>query len=187
MSTRSGYVAGNQPDSKPLSKEDLSDKKYKVNPEKARFPLCITWTPLPCLTQLIPIIGHTGIGDSKGIIHDFAGPYYVSLDDFAFGETHKYVQLDLEGVSPADFDEAVGKADAIYRKRMHNIFCDNCHSHVARVLNILKYKGRTNYTMIDIWWMCLVSSKYVSCVHVFYTYVLYLFALLAYGISLMFK
>lgn len=50
---------------------------------------------------MIPCIGHTGIGDSKGVIHDFAGPYYVSIDDLAFGETHKYVTLThLEGVTP---------------------------------------------------------------------------------------
>ena len=63
--------------------------------------MSIVWTPLPCLTQLLTGIGHTGIGDSKGVIHDFAGPYYVSIDDLAFGETHKYVTLThLEGVTP---------------------------------------------------------------------------------------
>ena len=64
---------------------------------------------------------------------------------------------------------------------MHNIFCDNCHSHVAKVLNILKYKGRTNYTMIDVWWMCLVNSKYVSMAHVFYTYIVYIFIGIIFG------
>ena len=76
---------------------DVADKMFQVRPQQKRFPLCITWTCLPLITQMIPCIGHTGIGDSKGVIHDFAGPYYVSLDDFAFGETHKYVVLrDLE-------------------------------------------------------------------------------------------
>ena len=69
-------------------------KLGKFNPDKARFPICITWTPLPGLTQIIPSIGHTGICDTRGRIHDFAGPYVVSIDDFAFGETHKYIQLD---------------------------------------------------------------------------------------------
>ena len=49
---------------------------------------------------MIPCIGHTGIGDSDGVIHDFAGPYFISYDDFAFGETMKYVTLDLEGITP---------------------------------------------------------------------------------------
>lgn len=146
-----------------------------VRPRNKRFPLCITWTPLPGLTQLIPSIGHTGIGDSQGIIHDFAGPYYISIDDFAFGETYKYVILDLDGVSEEQFNKAILDADTVYKQRMHNIFCDNCHSHVARVLNILKYKGHDNYTMIDIWWMCITNSKYVSCSHIICTYFLYLF------------
>ena len=46
--------------------------------DKARFPLCITWTPLPLITWIIPSIGHVGICHSDGKIHDFAGPYFVS-------------------------------------------------------------------------------------------------------------
>ena len=116
---------------------------------------------------MIPCIGHTGIGDSKGVIHDFAGPYYVSIDDLAFGETHKYVTLThLDGVTPEQYDDAIRRADNVYQKRMHNICCDNCHSHVARVLNNLKYKGRTNYTMIDVWWMCIWGSKWLNWCHI---------------------
>ncbi len=62
------------------------------------------------------------------------------------------------------------QADRTYRKRMHNICCDNCHSHVARALNNFKYKGRDNYTMIDVWWMLIVNGRYVSWAHVLYTY-----------------
>ena len=54
---------------------------------------------------------------------------------------------------------------------MHNICCDNCHSHVANALNHLKYKGRDNYTMIDVWWMCIWQGKYVSFKHWFCTYI----------------
>lgn len=131
---------------------------------------------------MIPSIGHTGIGDSKGIIHDFAGPYYISIDDMAFGETHKYITLThLEDVTPSQFDRALKQADVTYRKRMHNIFCDNCHSHVARVLNNLNYKGRANYTMIDVWWMCCTSSSYVSWCHFFIVYCLYIIGAIIYG------
>ena len=172
---------------KVLTKEDLKDKRFKVRPDKARFPICITWTMLPGMSHIMPLIGHTGIADSRGVIHDFAGPYYISIDDFAFGETHKYVKLDLEGVTLAQFDEAIRQADVVYRERMHNICCDNCHSHVARVLNILKYKGRTNYTMIDIWWMCLVKSNYVSAKHVVLTYILYILATIGFALSLIWR
>ena len=61
---------------------------------------------------------------------------------------------------------------------MHNICCDNCHSHVARALNNFKYKGRTNYTMVDVWWMLIAKGKYVSYTAVLYTYSLWIIALI---------
>ena len=61
----------------------------KINPEMARFPYCIVWTPLPMISWFLPFIGHTGIAMSNGIIHDFAGPYYIEVDNLSFGETHK--------------------------------------------------------------------------------------------------
>ena len=58
-------------------------------------------------------------------------------------------------MSEDDYNKSIAKANKVYCKRMHNICCDNCHSHVANALNHLKYKGRDNYTMIDVWWMCI--------------------------------
>lgn len=92
----------------------------KIDPENARFPFCIVWTPLPLITWLLPFIGHTGIAMSNGVIHDFAGPYTVTVDDLAFGETHKYVQLNVDDVQK--YDQAIIKADCIYMKMMHNLF-----------------------------------------------------------------
>lgn len=68
----------------------------KVDPSKARFPFCIVWTPLPLISWFLPFIGHTGIGMADGVLHDFAGPYTITVDDLAFGETHKYVPLDID-------------------------------------------------------------------------------------------
>jgi hypothetical protein len=67
----------------------MPEKVAKIEPEKARFPFCIVWTPLPLISWFLPFIGHTGIAMSDGIIHDFSGPYSVTEDDLAFGETHK--------------------------------------------------------------------------------------------------
>ncbi len=138
---------------------------------KAKFPLCITWTPLPLITWLIPCIGHTGICPSNGAIHDFAGPYFIGIDNFAFGSTQKYVQLHIDGDKIASFNQSLEQADRTYKNRMHNICCDNCHSHVARVLNNYAYMGRTNWTMVDVWWMCISQSKYVSWGAVIKTYI----------------
>jgi hypothetical protein len=61
------------------------------------------------------------------------------IDSFAAGCVCRPAQvwkLELErGQTAADFDRAVAHGDAVYRQRMHNLFCDNCHSHVACCLN----------------------------------------------------
>ena len=63
----------------------------KIDADAARFPCCITWTHLPMLTWMLPTIGHTGVCTTDGIIYDFAGPYTIGKDDFAFGRTYKYL------------------------------------------------------------------------------------------------
>ncbi len=54
-----------------------------------------------------------------------------------------------------------------YSKRMHNLCCDNCHSHVAMALELMRYNGRTywNMFMLTIW--MFVFGRYTGCVHVF--------------------
>ena len=160
----------------------ISNKVGVFDPPNARFPFCITWTPLPCITWFLPMIGHTGICDSEGVIHDFAGPYYVSIDDFAFGETHKYVELDIPAEKAAEFNKELVKADRTYRGRMHNLFCDNCHSHVARALNNVKYQGKTNWNMVTVWWLVMTQGKYVSWGHVIATYIGFIVILAIYSI-----
>ena len=89
----------------------------KVDHERQRYPASIVWTPIPCLTWLFPFIGHMGIATSEGIIRDFAGPYYVSEDNMAFGAPTKYWPLDpslaVGGVSA--YDKAVSEASEIYK------------------------------------------------------------------------
>jgi hypothetical protein len=50
------------------------------------------------------MIGHTGICTSDGYIHDFAGPYFVSVNDFAFGSPLKYVRLDNSKYTDKQWD-----------------------------------------------------------------------------------
>ncbi len=35
--------------------------KYQIDKYHQRYPFCIVWTPIPCITWLLPCIGHTGI------------------------------------------------------------------------------------------------------------------------------
>ena len=93
--------------------------KVKLDMEKQRYPYCIVWTPLPCFTWLFPSIGHVGICTSKGIIHDFAGPYYVSKDDMAFGNPTKYILLDLDSREFDEYDKAIEIGTCDYKKKFY--------------------------------------------------------------------
>ena len=144
--------------------------KKEINLKSSHFPYCIVWTPIPLITYLFPSIGHTGIATSSGIIHDFAGSFFVSVDDFAFGKPTKYIQLKLSEQEQYNWDRAIEKGDNKFNMEEHNIFINNCHSHVAYVLNQLNYKSKNNYNMVSIWWMLITKGKYVSFCGFFKTY-----------------
>lgn len=101
---------------------------------------------------------------SNGVIRDFAGPYYVSTDDMAFGRPCRYLQLTPENVrgGVTEWDEAVAKASVTYGTRMHNLFCDNCHSHVGLALALMKYNDSTRYNMVYLAAWVFFCAKYVS-------------------------
>ncbi|NWU20357.1 TM222 protein, partial [Dyaphorophyia castanea] len=133
--------------------------------ERGRFPHCVVWTPIPVLTWLFPIIGHMGICTSTGVIRDFAGPYFVSEDNMAFGKPVKYWKLDPSKVHAAGanaWDTAVHDASEEYKHRMHNLCCDNCHSHVALALNLMRYDNSTSWNMVKLCFFTLLYGKYVS-------------------------
>jgi len=118
-----------------------------VDNKNHRYPYAIAWTPLPLLTWIIPFIGHMGICNSEGKVFDFAGPYFIGEDDMAFGSPTRYLPLTPPG-DAQEWDQAVAIGCKVYSKRMHNLCCDNCHSHVARVLNAMGYKGFKQWNMI---------------------------------------
>ncbi|KAG7457791.1 hypothetical protein MATL_G00231070 [Megalops atlanticus] len=146
-------------------------KKYHrgfegIEPDVSRYPYCIVWTPIPVLTWLLPFVGHMGICTSAGVIRDFAGPYFVSEDNMAFGKPTKYWQLDVSKVyanGPNAWDIAVHEASEEYKHRMHNLCCDNCHSHVAMALNLMRYENSTSWNMVNLCLLSLIHGKHVSC------------------------
>ena len=158
--------------------------KFKIDKQNNRYPFCLVWTPIPCITWLLPCIGHTGICDSNGIIYDFSGPYFVSRDDMAFGNPTKYIVLYLTQKEFIEYDKAVQSAVIKYNKMDYNFFTNNCHSFVACALNKLKYKGKSNYNMVNVWWMFSTRSKYLSWGDLIKTYsgtlFLLIFALIIY-------
>ena len=138
--------------------EDANNMAFKnsnsiflaVDVGRSRYPYCIVWSPLPLITWFIPFIGHTGICDSEGIIFDFAGPYTIGRDSMAFGEPTRYIQLNPLQCREMEWNKGVEAGCEVYSRRMHNICCDNCHSHVAKALNLMAYGNKSNYGMIGI-------------------------------------
>ncbi|KAG3019637.1 hypothetical protein PC128_g19242 [Phytophthora cactorum] len=131
-----------------------------VDPAVHRFPYCIVWSPIPILTWFLPFIGHMGLADSKGIIFDFAGPYTIGRDDFAFGSATRYLQCTIPPEEAEKWDEAVAAGCRIYEKRMHNLCCDNCHSHVAVCLEHANYAGRKRWNMVQLCFWMFFRGKY---------------------------
>eukprot|EP00566_Odontella_aurita_P022794 CAMPEP_0113534222 /NCGR_PEP_ID=MMETSP0015_2-20120614/5046_1 /TAXON_ID=2838 /ORGANISM="Odontella" /LENGTH=134 /DNA_ID=CAMNT_0000433373 /DNA_START=356 /DNA_END=760 /DNA_ORIENTATION=+ /assembly_acc=CAM_ASM_000160 len=113
-----------------------------------------------------------GIADSRGIASDFQGPYYVgSSGRMAFGAPTRALKVDvgeLEG-GASRWDEAVKEANEEYSKRMHNICCDNCHSHVAYALNAMDMKayGMRKWDMVKLCFLVFFRARFLSFTGVF--------------------
>ena len=89
---------------------DEVEIKIRFSKKHNRFPNCIVWTPIPCITWLLPFIGHTGICGTDGVIHDFAGSHCITIDNMAFGKPTKYARL--SNLNPdIDIDRGILCAD----------------------------------------------------------------------------
>merc|ERR1712196_703748 len=125
-----------------------------------------------------------GIGSSNGDIYDFQGPFTVGKNNLAFGRPLKYVPLQTKDskykYTKKQWDEALAKANCDYNKMVHIICWNNCHNHVAQVLNYLNYEGKSNYTMVHIWWMRITRSIYVDKQSFFKTYIGFVFCCAVY-------
>ena len=70
----------------------MCDAAMAIHPPKC-FPYSIVWTPIPILSWVAPFVGHVGICTSNGVIFDFAGPFFISVDNLAFGHPTRFSQL----------------------------------------------------------------------------------------------
>ncbi|KAL0268390.1 UNVERIFIED_CONTAM: hypothetical protein PYX00_010352 [Menopon gallinae] len=172
------------PSNRKMDENPYPGVEHRVNHEAKRYPFCIVWTPIPFLTWLFPFIGHMGIGTSIGIIRDFAGPYFVSTDNMAFGKPTKYWQL-----SPANarggtegWDRAVSEASEEYKSRNHNLCIDNCHSHVAMALNLMAYKGSTSWNMVKLCFLMMIHGRYVGISGILKTWLPFILLLVIIGV-----
>jgi hypothetical protein len=102
---------------------------YPLDVARSRFPFSIVWCPLPGITSFLPVVGHMGLCDSRGVVMDFAGPYCISVDEMSFSRPYLYYTLDpalarkrLPGQTPAAaWDAGVDAGCDEYCGRMHNM------------------------------------------------------------------
>ncbi|KNC87089.1 hypothetical protein SARC_00765 [Sphaeroforma arctica JP610] len=135
-----------------------------IEPAIARFPFCLVWTPLPVITWFLPFVGHTGIASSTGVIRDFAGSFMVNEDDMAFGSPTRYVQLDPAKVRSLTYtyNESIRTISIDFNQKQHNLFLQNCHSHVACCLNRMLYEGRDDWNMFKVAWLFVREGHFVG-------------------------
>jgi hypothetical protein len=103
------------------------DAPPRIDAANDIFPYCLVWTPIPVLTWVFPFVGHLGMGNSQGVLFDFAGPFYINQHQLAFGKPTRFIQLEPR----RGWDAAVEQANAKYAKLNHNLCFQNCHSHVS--------------------------------------------------------
>ena len=160
--------------------------KAEISIEYNIFPYCLVWTPLPILTLIFPSFGHSGIGDSNGMVHDFTESYIIRFHDFIFGKPTKYFRLELTGEEITNFDKAIEKGNNKFVDEEYSLFTNNCHSYIAYILNELNYQGRNDYNIFSIWWMFVRKGKYVSCCGFLRTYIGFLTILLIIAVIIIF-
>ncbi|KAG8657191.1 protein REVERSION-TO-ETHYLENE SENSITIVITY1 isoform X2 [Manihot esculenta] len=155
----------------------------EIDPNKAKFPCCLVWAPLPIVSWLAPFIGHVGICREDGTILDFAGSGFLNVDGFAFGPVARRLQLDRNqccfppnlaghtckhGYTHTKYGTAVTWDDALHSSMRHfehktyNLFTCNSHSFVANCLNRLCYHESIEWNMITVAALILFRGRWID-------------------------
>ncbi|KAL7675616.1 hypothetical protein ACOME3_001882 [Neoechinorhynchus agilis] len=156
-------------DSKRLSVQDSPNEPIMdetVRDESPRYPFSVVWVPIPLISWIIPMCGHLGICNSRGIIHDFAGSETVNIDDMLFGNPTLCYRI-LPGGPLTNDDAFVAKWDSEitentekYKRKNHYLIFSNCHSFVSDILRNLGYSFWT-YNPVCLLVQMIVRGNYV--------------------------
>lgn len=166
----------------------------EIDMARERYPFCVVWTPIPVLSWFLPFIGHVGVCDSLGRIHDFEGTRHIGVETMLFGDPVKYWDLSPrlfpymftsearlgEPPSPelenrfmtdvARYDLALRGTTTHFRAcEPYNFVTNNCHSYVARVLEMAGY-GQGEWSMASVCFMIALRGRYVSWGRLFITH-----------------
>ena len=102
------------------------------------------------------------------MITDFA--IEIHKGKMSIADPTKYILLKYDSREIAQLDDAIDDAARFYLTQKYNFFTNNCHSFVAKCLNNLKYKGKSNYTMVDVWWMIFTQGRFINWKRFFISY-----------------
>lgn len=85
------------------------------------------------------------------------------------------------------YDAAVVNGACVYGGRFHNLFLDNCHCHVALVLNQLAYDRRTDWNQVRVFRKIWLNGRWVrhrNCLRVFGPCLILVVVAIAVGVSI---
>lgn len=102
-------------------------------------------------------------------------------------EAERIHNLDSADNAIEAYNAAVAFGACVYGRRFHNIILDNCHSHVALVLNQLEYDGRTNWNQVRVFKNIWLKGRWVrgrDCAWVFGPWLIFVAVAIAIGVSM---
>jgi len=97
---------------------------------------CVVWTSIPVLSWILPFLGHVGICNSKGVVHDFQGDGHIGRGRLLFGAPIQKWELDVDSEV---LDRAINEVSNEFRDVPFNMLCSNCHFYVSSVLERAGY------------------------------------------------
>ncbi|CAL5972532.1 Conserved_hypothetical protein [Hexamita inflata] len=121
-----------------------------MNEELPQYAM--TWAVIPCVSHLVPAVGHLAITDSKGTQYDFGGPYFVNVSKRStiFGPACRYYQFHLTDQQKELWDSTIIKYKNQYEQLNYNLFTNNCHHFVAAILNDLNVENKGTHGAVNL-------------------------------------
>merc|ERR1712039_1073298 len=107
------------------------------------------WTPFFPISVPLPWLGHIGITDSEGEVHEFMGFGGSHGYGLSFGPICRYYPLD-ENLALISIDSGIDGAYAQMEGVGHGGCVNNCHSFVGWALDSMGYESCASWTMIEI-------------------------------------
>ena len=127
------------------------------------FPCSVVWTPIHPITWVAPFVGHLGVTDSKGRLHDWGGGDIEPCDPqhMMFGPPARYIPI--HPTTKPEWDEAIEEADSAYLDKLHCMLLgSDCHSHVADVLDRQRVCGCSCHNKVGLATAVFFTGRYVG-------------------------